>query len=120
MIKLPKPAEWTFAILLAALFIAVGLSKFAGAPAARWTERFQHWGYPPNTQYVVGLLEMLGGVGILIPRLRRTASIALGVVMIGALVTHVVHAELSRVVPPVVLGGLAWLIYFTPRGPRGS
>lgn len=78
----------------------------------RWTERFVHWGYPANAQYVVGVLEILGGLGVLIPPSRRAASLILGVLMAGALCTHVVHAEFPRVIPPLVLGGLAFLTYW--------
>jgi len=31
--------------------------------------------------------------------------------MIGALCTHAVHAEFPRLIPPFVLGGLAFLLY---------
>jgi putative oxidoreductase len=111
MIRLPRAAVWAVAIFLAVAFVAFGISKLEGASAMRWTERFRHWGYPENAQYVVGVFEILGGLGVLIPRWRRTASLTLGALMIGALCTHVVNAEFPRVIPPLVLGGLAFLMY---------
>jgi len=115
MIKLPRVAVWAVAILLAVAFVASGISKIEGASAARWSERFRHWGYPANAQYIVGMFEILGGLGVLIPRWRRAASMTLGVVMIGALGTHLVNAEFPRVISPLVLGGLACLMYLSHR-----
>jgi putative oxidoreductase len=117
MIRLPRAAVWAVAIFLAVAFVAFGISKLAGASAMRWTERFRHWGYPENAQYVVGVFEIVGGLGVLIPRWRRTASLTLGTLMIGALCTHVVNAEFPRVIPPLVLGGLAFLMYLSQGRP---
>ena len=106
---------WVGAISLAVAFVAVGVSKLAGASAMRWAERFANWGYPATASYVVGVFEILGGLGLLFPRWRRAASLVLGGLMVGALATHVVHAEFSRVIPPLVLGGLALLMYWSKR-----
>jgi uncharacterized membrane protein YphA (DoxX/SURF4 family) len=114
MINLRRIAVWAGAIFLAIAFVSVGVSKLEGASAMRWAERFGHWGYPANAQYVVGVFEILGGLGVLIPRWRRAASMTLGALMTGALCTHVVNAEFPRVVPPLVLGGLAFLLYWSP------
>ena len=120
MIRLRRIAVWGGAIFLAAAFVAVGVSKLAGASAMRWTERFGNWGYPANASYVVGVFEILGGLGVLFPRWRRAASLVLGALMMGALCTHVVHAEFPRVIPPLVLGGLAFLMYWSHRRPAGA
>ena len=76
----------------------------------RWTGRFAHWGYPAYAQYVIGVLEILGGLGVLVPRWRRPAAAILVVLMIGALCTHAAHAEVPRLIAPLVLGGLAFLL----------
>jgi putative oxidoreductase len=113
MLGLRRIAVWAGAIVLAVAFVSVGVSKLGGASAMRWTERFEHWGYPANAQFVVGVLEILGGVGVLIPQWRRAASLTLGALMVGALCTHVVNGEFPRVIPPLVLGGLAFLMYWS-------
>ena len=120
MVRLRGAAVWAGVIFLAVTFVAVGLSKFEGASAMRWSERFGQWSYPSNAAYVVGVLEILGGLGVLIPRWRRAASLTLGVLMVGALCTHLVHAEFLRVIPPLVLGGLAFLMYSSHRRPAGE
>jgi putative oxidoreductase len=111
VIKLSRPAVWACAIFLAVAFVLVGISKLEGPSAMRWTDRFAQWGYPASAQYVIGVLEIFGGLGVLIPRWRRAAAAILIALMIGALCTHAVHAEFTRLIPPLVLGGLAFLLY---------
>ena len=109
--RLRRIAVWCGAILLAVAIVYVGQAKLRGASAVQWAGLFGHWGYPPIARYIVGVIELLGGIGVLIPRLRRPASLALIAVMAGALVTHLVSGELPRVIPNIVLGGLAFLLY---------
>jgi uncharacterized membrane protein YphA (DoxX/SURF4 family) len=120
MIRLPRAAVWACAIVLAMAFVLVGVSKFEGPSAMRWTERFAHWGYPANAQYVIGVLEILGGFGVLIPTWRRAAAAMLVGLMIGALCTHAVYGEFSRLIPPLVLGGLALLLNSSRLRPAGE
>src|SRR5438045_8409769 len=77
----------------------------------RWSRRFAHWGYPPCGRHVIGVFEILGGLGVLIPRWRRAAAAILVALMIGALWTHAVQSEFRRLIPPLVLGGLALLLF---------
>ena len=111
VITLSRAVVWACAILLAVAFVFVGISKLEGPSAMRWADRFVQWGYPANAHYVIGLLEILGGLGVLIPKWRRAAAAILVALMIGALGTHAVQAEFPRLIPPLVLGGLAFLIY---------
>ena len=110
MIRIRQIGVGLCAIFLAVAFVFAGVSKLAGASALRWSERFDHWGYPAHTPYIVGIVEMLGGLAVLVPRWRRAASLALGAIMAVALCTHVVHGEFPRILPPLLLGGLAFLL----------
>jgi putative oxidoreductase len=118
VITIPRAAVWGCAIFLAVAFVFAGISKLEGPSAMRWTERFVHWSYPAKAQYVIGVLEILGGLGVLIPKWRRAAAATLVVLMIGALGTHAVQAEFPRLIPPLVLGGLAFLMYLARPQPR--
>jgi uncharacterized membrane protein YphA (DoxX/SURF4 family) len=118
VITLPRAAVWTCAIFLAVAFVFAGILKLEGPSAVRWAGRFVQWGYPANAKNVIGVLEILGGVGVLVPRWRRAAAATLVVLMIGALGTHAVHAEFPRLIPPLVLGALAFLIYAARPRPR--
>ena len=111
VIRLPRAAVWACAIVLAMVFVLVGISKLEGASALRWAERFAQWGYPANARHLIGAFEILGGLGVLIPRWRRAAAAILVALMLGALCTHAAHREFPRLIPPFVLGGLACLLY---------
>jgi putative oxidoreductase len=110
MITLPRAVVWACAIFLAVAFVFAGFLKLEGPSAIRWSEKFVHWGYPANAHYVVGVLEILGGLGVLIPKWRGAAAATLVALMIGAAGTHAVNAEFPRLIPPLVLGGLAFLM----------
>ena len=116
----PRTAvAWACAIALAVVFGLTGISKLTGASSARWAERFALWGYPAGTSYLVGIAEILGAAGVLLGRSRRVAAAMLMVIMAGAALTHVVHGEVPRVIPPVVLGAVA-LLAFVTAAPRGQ
>ena len=116
MKRLPRLVIVALVILLGAIFIAVGMSKLAGPSATRWTEKFVRWGYPAVAARLVGMSEILGGLGLFIPRSRRLAAALIVGLMIGALFTHLVHGEFPRLIPPLVLGGLACVVYTSRRG----
>lgn len=91
---------WALTLLLVLMFFMVGLDKFT---SHGWMERFANWGYPDHFLYVIGVLEMLGAVGLLIPRLAGYAAGGLIVLMIGATITHLVHGEFPGSVIHLVL-----------------
>ena len=90
---------WALQILVAALFVVIGIAKF-GDPA--WARNFARWGYPSGFYMVIGALEMIGGVCLLVPRITTYAAALLGVIMIGASATHLLHSEMHRVAGPLV------------------
>jgi len=103
-----RMVSWILSILLALVFVAVGISKLVGPPSVHWARRFQHWGYPTGSHYAIGILEIVAGIAIVIPRWRRMAAAILMIIMAGALCTHAIHGEWTRVIPPLFLGGLAF------------
>ncbi len=111
MKRLRKTGLWIFSIFLACVFVAVGLSKIEGSSATRWAQRFVHWGYPAGSQYAVGAMEIIAGIAMLIPALRKAAAWIVMAIMMGALYTHVRHGEFLRLLPPVFLGALACIVF---------
>ena len=118
MRRLPPAITWSISIILALLFVAVGSSKIWGPSAARWGSRFVNWGFPVGSQYVVGAVEIISGLALLFPRSRRLAAGSLMLIMAGALCTHVIHAELPRLIPPLILGVLASLLFLSRPAPE--
>src|SRR5712672_4817116 len=77
---------WTLSGLVALAFIAAGGGKLAGT--AQMVELFDKVGLGQWFRYLTGLLEVAGGIGLLIPRYAFYAAILLVIVMIGAIITH--------------------------------
>ena len=84
-------ALWTPTVLMALLFILQGIMKLQ--PGSPWPEMFANWGYPAGSHLVVGVVELLAGIALLIPRSAAYAAATLSVVMLGAAATHLIHAE---------------------------
>lgn len=108
--RLSPVVTWSLSIILALLFAAVGFSKLWGPSAARWGV-----GYPLESQYVIGALEIVSGLALLLPRSRKPAAGSLTLVMAGAICTHVMHGEWLRVMPPLLLGILSRFCFSFPR-----
>jgi hypothetical protein len=49
---------------------------------------FRTWGYPDHFYLVIGAIEVIGGVGLLLPRTASVSGIVLAAVMIGAAITQ--------------------------------
>ena len=82
--------------ILALIFLLSGGAKLVGLEFE--IEAFTRWGYPLWFMYLAGALEVAGGIALLVPRLSALASAGLAAFMIGAVATHVVHAEWARLV----------------------
>ena len=77
---------WILQVILAILFIKAGFDKLRDVDGV--TKMFEGLGLPGVLGVVVGAAELLGGIGLLIPRTVRPAAIGLIVIMVGALVMH--------------------------------
>jgi uncharacterized membrane protein YphA (DoxX/SURF4 family) len=99
------------AVGTSSLFVLVGSLKLGGASGASWAVRLSHWGYPADSRYAIGGIEIFAGIGLLLPSFRRWAASALIAVMAGACLTHLIHGEFLRVLPPLILGGLLYRIF---------
>jgi len=108
-------AIWTATILLGTLFVLIGFSKFSGPSGVQWAVRLSHWGYPAASRYAIGGIEMLAGIGLFVPPVRRWAAITMIIVMAGALVTHLIHGEWIRLLPPLLFGGWAYGLFAYPQ-----
>ena len=113
MRRLSPAVTWSISIFLALLFAAVGASKIWGASATSWSARLSNWGLPAGSRYVIGVVEMAGGLALFLPRTRKLAAASLVVTMAGALAVHLIHGELLRVIPPLILGFLSFLLFYS-------
>jgi uncharacterized membrane protein YphA (DoxX/SURF4 family) len=101
---------WILSGLVALAFLGAGGAKLAGAAAM--VELFDKVGRGQWFRYFTGLLEVAGGIGVLIPRYAFYAAGLLAVVMVGAIIAHVTVLGTSTAAPIVLLvlsGTIAWL-----------
>ena len=77
---------WILQVILAIIFIKVGFDKLRNLDGT--LKMSGGLGLPAVLGAVVGAAELLGGIGLLIPRTVRPAAIGLIIIMTGALVMH--------------------------------
>ena len=89
--------------ILAVVFLVSGLQKLVSERSFFAVAAMDQ--YPAWFRVVVGLVETLGGIGLLIPRLALLSAFALSTVMFGAAYTHLVSG-----VPGAGLPALLFLL----------
>ena len=94
---------WILQVLLGLAFIASGGNKFAHLTDT--VGMFGSMGLPAFLTYLVAGGEVLGGIGLLVPRFVRPAAMGLLVIMIGAVIMHAtkIPGGLAKGVPALVL-----------------
>jgi putative oxidoreductase len=107
---------WVLAILLALGFFAAAAGKLRGVAAPR----FEHWGYPAWFATFIGVLELAGGIGLLIPQTTRYAVLGLTAIMFGAAYTHLANNEGLQVMRPIIFLAILWTLWWLRRNPRNS
>ena len=113
---LPAPSRkgrlitlWTLSGLVALAFLGAGGAKLGGVPAM--VEMFGKVGLGQWFRYFTGLLEVAGGIGLLMSRYAFYAAVLLAVVMLGAIIAHVAVLGGSPA-PAVVLLVLSGIIAY--------
>lgn len=107
-------ALWTLQVLLALFFIGgSGLPKLLGDGYA--VQLFSDLGAGQWLRVVVGLLEIAGGVGLLVPRLAGLAASCLVVLMIGATGAQLFLLDEGYWYTPVIVGVLLAVVGWTRR-----
>ncbi len=100
-------ALWALQILLAAAFLAAAGAKLAGLP--EMVAEFDTIGLGQWLRYAAALVEVVGGVALLVPGLAGPGALLLGVEMIFAALAHLVFLH-NNPAPAVVLGVLSFLL----------
>jgi uncharacterized membrane protein YphA (DoxX/SURF4 family) len=86
--KLKVVGVWVLQALMALVMIGPGVQKFT-SPA--WQRMFRVWGYPEHFHLVIGAIEVVAGLGLLIPRLATPSALVLMCVMAGAAITRMLN-----------------------------
>jgi uncharacterized membrane protein YphA (DoxX/SURF4 family) len=92
---------WVVDVLVAGLFLAVGVPKILGLE----TNYFQFAamrGFPDWIRIVVGVCEVIGAIGLLVPRLSAYAAVGLAMLMVPAAITQAMSGEPGIYVPILI------------------
>ncbi|MCA1682411.1 MAG: DoxX family membrane protein [Actinobacteria bacterium] len=114
--RAPAVALGLVRIAAGAVFIAFGVGKFTSH--ATELASFRGYGLPDFSVYLIGLVELLGGVLLVGGLFTRVASLVLAGNMVGAIVVSgLLHDEMiSLTLAPALLLVMLVLVW---RGPGG-
>ena len=94
-------ALWVVSGLLAAVFLFAGGTKLL--MPAQIKPMFVKYGYAAWFATFIGVCEVLGGIGLLIPRLAALAAACLSVIMVGAVYTVTSHHQYNDALVPLII-----------------
>ncbi|NNF13764.1 MAG: DoxX family protein [Gemmatimonadetes bacterium] len=80
-----KVSLWVVTVVASLAMLAAGASKFLAAPM--WDELFIQWGYGVGFKTLIGIVEIVGALALLAPRVASYAGLVICVVMLGAIYT---------------------------------
>jgi uncharacterized membrane protein YphA (DoxX/SURF4 family) len=101
---------WILSVLLAVVFATTGVSKLIGSEPIGLQAAAMR-GFPTWIRMVVGVVEIVGAIGLLIPTVASVAAAMLALLMIPATITQWISGEPGVFVPIVLLALLlivAW------------
>ena len=119
-------ALWIMQALLAAIFVVTGTTKLT-QPRAKMAAGPMSWAADVSDgQFrAVGVLELLGAAGLILPGVLHVAPIltplaaaGLALTMVGAVATHLRAGEANRIGPPLLLLALALFVAIERFGPH--
>jgi len=102
---------WIIQVLLALLFLFAGIAKFVMP--------LDQIPLPALFLKFIGVCEVLGGLGLILPGLLRRqryltplAAIGLTIIMIGAVVFTITHGGIKEAISPLVFGLLCAFVAY--------
>ena len=117
MLKLQKITYWTLLVLISLGFILAGFVKITSQPSA--VAGFVMVHLPIWFMYVVGTLEILGAIGLWIPKLSRYAMGGLTIILIGAIVVTAIFQSVALAFMPfayiLIFGVILWMEKLTKK-----
>jgi uncharacterized membrane protein YphA (DoxX/SURF4 family) len=98
--------KWLPRIAVTLLFFFIGLSKFGRE--SRWVLTFEQIGFGQWLRYVTGILQLVGALFVLVPRLFLLGIMLLASTMIGAMAAWIflLGVPFNAVFPGALLVGL--------------
>jgi len=110
---------WIVSALVGLAFLMAGSMKTFVQPAEA-AAQFETFGLPGGMALFIGICEIAGGIGVLIPRLAGLAASGLVIIMVGAVYSHVTHDPVAQAVPALAIGLLCGYVAYARGLPFGS
>ncbi|MEP6853536.1 MAG: DoxX family protein [bacterium] len=110
-VRAPKPATgrlWFAQAVLAFAYVGAGAPKLGADP--HLVAKFADLGISAAGMHTIGVLEIAGAAGLLIPRLVGAAAAALVALMVGAVTLTVVHVGGVDAIGPAGFLGVAAVV----------
>lgn len=105
---------WVLQVLLAASFVLGGVNKVIGE--AQTVAGFDAIGGGDWFRIGIGIVELAGAAGLLIPRLSGLAALGIVGLMIGAVIIHITVFHGDLVAVPATVGVVAAIVAWGRRG----
>jgi hypothetical protein len=109
---------WCLQVLCAGVFVMAAIPKVTADPQA--VAGFTALGLGTVGMYVIGVLELAGAVGLLIPRLAGLAGLAFVGLMIGAVLSTLLVLGANMVAMPAAVLVLVAIIWCSSRSSPGG
>lgn len=111
MTKTQKVIFYILLVIITALFLFTSYDKLSGDPMAKAGFAVAHLSV--GFMYFIGVCELLGAIGLWIPKLRNWAAGGLFIILAGAIVTTAIFVSIPMVLFPliaaVILALVVWL-----------
>lgn len=103
-------ALWIVQIVVGLMFLLVGIMKSSQSIEALGKRMSYARILPAPFVRFIGIAELLGGIGVILPPLVHilpwlaiVAAIGLGIIMVGGVIYHLQHKETRQAITPLVL-----------------
>ena len=103
-----KITYYTLLTLISLGFIMAAYPKLTGAPAA--AAGFAQAHLPLWFMYFIGLAELLGGIGLWIPKFSKWATYGLYIILAGAVVVTLIFNTAIMVLMPIAFGAILAIV----------
>lgn len=99
-VKAKKITANVLTVILFLAFVASGFMKLMRTDEA--VEGFKQYGLNLGVLLLIGFLEILGALGLWLPKLRIWAAAGLSAIMTGAVIIHTYHDKIEESFPAIV------------------
>jgi putative oxidoreductase len=113
--RLDVVKTWLPRIALGVLFVYIGQTKFNSNPGSEWFQIFERIGLGQWLRYLTGVMQVTGGVLLLIPRTLTIGAAMLACTMIGAAFVDAFVLRAPLFIIPMMLLFAIFVIWVTSR-----